>query len=74
MAKKLNFDSIFPNFYGSETLHSSARWLKRKAHYDDIGNLWRIDDDLLDLSEFKLSGGQFWIEKTRGTPRNICRI
>jgi len=43
-------------------------WLEDKRAADDVGDLWRVHDDLYDLSEFSAHhpGGRSWIETTRG--------
>ncbi|TRY68651.1 hypothetical protein TCAL_02479 [Tigriopus californicus] len=47
------------------------QWIEFKKKYDDIGDsrLWRIHNDLYDLSDFidKHPGGSMWIAETRGT-------
>ena len=47
---------------------NAKQWLNNKVIDDGIGkNLWRIHDDLYDLSEFKHPGGDQWIRLTKGT-------
>jgi len=49
-------------------IKSSKRWLTAKSKDDECGQLWRIHNDLYDLSDFAADhpGGQSWIEMTRG--------
>lgn len=42
-------------------------WLAGKRVDDDTDGLWRIHDNLYDLSKFNHPGSQFWIEMSKGT-------
>lgn len=57
-----------PPSHRDTAIKSSTRWLKAKAQDDDCGQLWRVHDDLYDLSLFmaKHPGGPAWIDLTRG--------
>merc|ERR1712106_1243240 len=48
-------------------LKSSIRWLSARVKDDKCEGLWRIHDQLYDLSNFKHPGGKSWIELTKGT-------
>ncbi|KAF5308058.1 hypothetical protein FQR65_LT06433 [Abscondita terminalis] len=52
-------------FYLSKT---TKKWVDEKRKIDDIGELWRIHDNLYDVSDFieKHPGGKFWLEETQG--------
>ncbi|KAF5293577.1 hypothetical protein FQA39_LY03062 [Lamprigera yunnana] len=47
---------------------TTYNWLREKRDADDTNGLWRIHDDLYDLTSFinKHPGGKFWIEATKG--------
>lgn len=47
-------------------------WLEGKRHDDDTDGLWRVHDDLYDLTEFvkKHPGGAFWLQATKVRPPN----
>jgi len=71
-----NRDDFYPSnrddFYPSnrdDFLKSSHRWLRAKIKDDDCGGLWRVGDQLYDLSKFEKihPGGAEWISMTKGT-------
>ncbi|RZB40751.1 Cyt-b5 and/or FA desaturase domain containing protein [Asbolus verrucosus] len=51
------------------TTQNGALWLKDKHETDGAEGLWRVHDDLYDLSSFVKShpGGSEWLELTKGT-------
>ncbi|KAF0305634.1 Cytochrome b5-related protein [Amphibalanus amphitrite] len=47
---------------------SGVAWLEDKRKIDGAAGLWRVHDELYDLSEFaeRHPGGRFWLDITRG--------
>ena len=48
-------------------LLSATGWLAGKREDDQTDGLWRIHDNLYDLTNFDHPGGEFFIEMGRGT-------
>eukprot|EP00090_Calanus_glacialis_P038314 TRINITY_DN66911_c0_g1_i1.p1 TRINITY_DN66911_c0_g1~~TRINITY_DN66911_c0_g1_i1.p1 ORF type:complete len:439 (-),score=74.31 TRINITY_DN66911_c0_g1_i1:18-1256(-) len=48
-------------------IKTSLRWISGRVKDDNCEGLWRIHDQLYDLSDFKHPGGSAWIELTKGT-------
>ncbi|KAK5641848.1 hypothetical protein RI129_010395 [Pyrocoelia pectoralis] len=72
MAANSNKPKVSLNFkYPSnrETIKSGKEWLSGKREDDDAEGLWRIHDDLYDVSDFieKHPGGSSWLQLTKGT-------
>ena len=64
--KKFDFEPIKPSYSLGQIF---STWKKNKNRLDGIPeNLWRIDNALYDLTEFKAKhpGGKWWIDETRG--------
>ncbi|XP_017782408.1 PREDICTED: uncharacterized protein LOC108566841 [Nicrophorus vespilloides] len=59
------------NYYSSrdDALKNSDDWLADKRNDDQSEGLWRIHDDLYDLTDYvdRHPGGKFWLKVTKGT-------
>lgn len=55
--------------YREKLIKTCEGWIAAKQNDDEAEGLWRIKDDLYDLTEFipHHPGGSFWLEWTRGT-------
>jgi len=60
---------LYPTHRDDFTWKSGTQWLRAKVIDDDCEGLWRIHDDLYDLSGWEKShpGGKDWIVLTKGT-------
>jgi len=59
----------YPSHRDDFVWKSASQWLRAKVIDDDCEGLWRIHDDLYDLSGWEKShpGGKEWISLTKGT-------
>uniref|UniRef100_A0A1I8P0Z1 Cytochrome b5-related protein n=1 Tax=Stomoxys calcitrans TaxID=35570 RepID=A0A1I8P0Z1_STOCA len=66
--KKSTISRKFPT-YRRKPIVTNRSWLKGKQLDDEAEGLWRIYDNLYDLTDFvaKHPGGSFWLERTKGT-------
>lgn len=55
--------------YANKHIHATYTWLEDKQETDGAEGLWRIHDNLYDLTDFvnKHPGGKDWLELTKGT-------
>ncbi|KAK5641847.1 hypothetical protein RI129_010394 [Pyrocoelia pectoralis] len=57
------------SWFGSLLNKCPSAWLQNKRKADNAEGLWRIHDDLYDVTDFidVHPGGRFWLEETKGT-------
>ncbi|KAF5308056.1 hypothetical protein FQR65_LT06431 [Abscondita terminalis] len=69
-----SFQKLYPSNSGKSGLTGvfsstlTRNWLEMKRNADDLDGLWRIHDNLYDVTEFidEHPGGRFWLEETKG--------